>query len=76
MIKIKQVEVEGEYYPHIPNLFWHSGSFWFNEEKVKEVYNNGSKSILLYGNSKRGVIKLRKFAKRCRIKIFTEPLPF
>lgn len=76
MPKIKEVEIDGFMFTNIDGLFWHSGHFWFNDEIVPEVFNNGSKSILLYGNSKRGVIKLRKFAKRCRIKILTEPLPF
>lgn len=73
---IKEVEVDGYYFTTIKNLFWHSNKFWFNETEVKQVYNNGSISLLLYGSSKIGVKKLRKFAKKCKIKIYTEPIPF
>ena len=76
MPKIKEVEIDGYYFTNIDNLFWHSGKFWMNDIEVKEVYNNGSKSILLYGIEKRGIKKLRQFAKPCKIKIYTEPLPF
>lgn len=76
MSKIKEVEVEGEMFLNIPGLFYHSGKFWYNEVQVKEVYNNGSKSILLYSSSKIGVKKLRRFAKTCKIKLYIEPLPF
>lgn len=75
-VRLKEVEIDGYYFTNIQYLFWHSGKFWFNEEEVKEVYNNGSKSILLYGSQKRGVKKLRKFARPCKIKIFIQPLPF
>ena len=73
---IKEVEIDGYMFTNIEGLFWHSGNFWFNNEIVPMVFNNGSKSILLYGYSKRGISKLRKFAKPCRIKIYTETLPF
>jgi hypothetical protein len=76
MPRIKEVEIDGYYFTNIEGLFWHSGKFWFNDDPVKEVFNNGSRSILLYGVQKRGVKKLRKFAKPCKIKIFTEKLPF
>ena len=76
MAKIKEVEVSGYCFTNIKNLFWHSGKFWMYNKEVKEVYNNGTKSILLYGTEKRGVIKLRKFAQACKIIIYTEPLPF
>ena len=76
MSKIKEIEVDGEYFTSIPNLYFHSGKFWYNEKEVKEVYNNGSKSILIYGSTKMGVKKLRTFAKPCRIKLYIEPLPF
>jgi hypothetical protein len=76
MSKIKEVEIHGYYFTNIENLFWHSGKFWMRDKEVKQVYNNGSKSILLYGVEKRGVKKLRRFAKPCKIKIHTEPLPF
>ena len=74
--RLKEVEIDGYYFTNIAGLFWHSGKFWYNETEVKEVYNNGSKSILLYGCSKLGVKKLRKSAKKCRIKLYTESLPF
>lgn len=74
--RIKEVEIDGYYFTNIPALFWHSGKFWYNEFEVKEVYNNGSKSILLYGVSKLGIKKLRKSAKKCKIKLYIEPLPF
>lgn len=76
MPKIKEVEVDGYYFTNIDRLFWHSGKFWMNDEEVPIVFNNGSKSILLYGSSKRGLNKLRKFAKQCKVKLYTEPLPF
>ena len=74
--RLKEVEIDGYYFIGIEGLIWHSGKFWHYEEEVKEVYNNGSKSILLYGSVKRGIKKLRKFAKPCKIKILTENLPF
>lgn len=76
MPRIKEVEIDGFMFTNIEGLFWHSGHFWMNDEIVPVVFNNGSKSILLYGYSKRGIKKLRNFAKPCKIKIFTEPLPF
>ncbi len=76
MPKIKEVEIDGYYFTNVDGLFWHSGKFWFNEVEVKEVYNNGSKSILIYGSTKMGVKKLRTFAKRCKIKLYIEHLPF
>jgi len=74
--RIKEVEVDGYYFTNVEGLFWHSGKFWFNEQEVKQVYNNGSKSILLYGSRKMGVKKLRKSAKPCKVKLYTIPLPF
>ena len=74
--RLKEVEIPGYYFIGIEGLLWHSGKFWYNEEPVKEVYNNGSKSILLYGTTKRGVKKLRTIAKPCTIKLMTENLPF
>lgn len=70
------IEIDGYYFIGIEGLYFHSDKFWFNEEEVKQVYNNGSLSILLYGTSKKSIKKLRKQARRCRIKLFTEPLPF
>ena len=75
-MQIKEAEIDGFYFTDVPGLFFHSDNFWFNEEKVKRVNNNGSLSILLYGSQKKSIKKLRKNARRCRIKIYTEPLPF
>jgi len=74
--RLKEIEISGYYFTNIEGLFWHSDKFWFNEKEVPVVYNNGSKSILLYGSSKRSIRQLRKFAKPCKIKLFTEALPF
>lgn len=74
--RLKEIEIDGYYFTNTQGLFWHSGKFWFNEEEVKEVYNNGSKSILLYGSSKRSIRQLRKFARHCKIKLLSETPPF
>ena len=74
--RIQEVEVDGYYFIGYEGLIWHSGEFWFNEERVKKVYNNGSLSILLYGSSKKSIKQLRKLAKKCRVKIVKEKLPF
>jgi hypothetical protein len=74
--RLKEVEINGYYFTNTEGLFWHSGKFWFNEQEIKQVNNNGSLSILLYGSSKRSVKKLRKFARPCKIKLFIEALPF
>lgn len=76
MPRIKEVEIDGFLFTNIEGLFWHSGDFWMNNKIVPVVENNGSRSILLNGNSKRGLKKLRKFARPCKIKIYTEKLPF
>ena len=76
MVKIKEVEIDGYLFTNIDGLFWHSGNFWMNDEIVKQVYNNGSLAILLYGSQKRSIKQLRKYAKPCKIKIYTEKLPF
>jgi hypothetical protein len=74
--RLREVEIDGYYFINVDGLFWHGGKFWYNETEVKRVYNNGSLSILLYGSQKLGVKKLRKYARKCKIKIFTEQLPF
>lgn len=74
--RLKEVKIEGYYFVGIEGLLWHSGEFWYNEEKVKKIENNGSLSILLYGTSKRGVKKLRQLARPCKIKLHKEDLPF
>lgn len=74
--RLKDVEVDGYYFIGYEGLLWHSGSFWFNEIECKQVNNNGSLSILLYGNSKKSVKQLRKMARKCKIKLLKETLPF
>jgi hypothetical protein len=74
--RLKDIEIDGYYFTEIAGLYWYSGKFWFNEKEVKQVYNNGSLSLLLYGSSKKSIKKLRKQAGKCRIKLFTEKLPF
>jgi hypothetical protein len=73
--RLQDVEVEGYYFPQHEGLLWHSGEFWFNEEQVKKVCNNGSISLLICG-SKIGLKKLRKQARKCKIKLLKEKLPF
>jgi hypothetical protein len=74
--RLKDIEVKGYYFIAYEGLYWHSGHFWFNEEKVKQVENNGSLSILLYGTSKKSVKKLRAMALPCTIKLLKEKMPF
>lgn len=74
--RLKDVEINGYYFIGYEGLFWHSGKFWYNEIEVKQVYNNGSLSILLYGSSKKSIKQLRKIAKPCKIKLLKETLPF
>lgn len=62
------VKTEGYYFPRHPRLVWHSGRWWINEVPTKEVYNNGSKSVL-YGGTKLGLKKLRTQATKCMIEI-------
>lgn len=68
--RLKEVNINGYYFLNEPGLFWHSGKFWYDEKEVKQVFNNGSLSVLI-GNKKLGVKKLRKNAKPCVINIFT-----
>jgi len=76
IFRLKDIEVDGYYFIGYEGLIWHSGKFWFNEQEVKQVFNNGSLSILLYGSSKKSIKQLRKLAKPCRIKLLKEVLPF
>lgn len=76
MPKIKEIQVQGYFFTDVPELYWHSGKFWFNEKEVKKVYNNGSLSLLLYGTTKKSVAKLRRTAKKCNIIIYRQKLPF
>jgi hypothetical protein len=63
-----EAKVNGWYFPNIPNLFWHSGSFWIGEEMCKIVFKNGSRSVLV-GNTKYGLKKIRTQAQPCEITI-------
>lgn len=74
--RLRDVEVDGYYFIGYEGLLWHSGSFWFNEIECKQVCNNGSLSIIIYGSSKKSVKKLRKIARQCKIKLLKEKLPF
>lgn len=76
MPKIKEVKVNGYGFRGYDGLFWHSGKFWFNDAEVKQVYNNGSLSLLIYGTSKKSIKQLRKLAYPCQIIIYKEALPF
>lgn len=76
IFRIEQVEIDGYYFIGYEGLIWHSGEFWFNEQLVKKIFNNGSLSILMYGNSKKSIKQLRKLARKCRVKIIKEQLPF
>jgi hypothetical protein len=69
-----KIEVNGFYFPSMPGLVFHSGIFWLNNNKVKYVYNNGSKAILIAG-TKRGLTKFRKEALPCVVTIYNN-LPF
>ena len=74
--RLKEVEIDGYYFIGYEGLLWHSGKWWIDEKEIKVVENNGSLSILLYGSSKKSIKQLRKLAKPCKIKLFTETLPF
>ena len=41
--RLKDIEIEGYYFPNHEGLYWHSGKFWFNEIECKKVSNNGCK---------------------------------
>lgn len=73
--RLQDIETDGYYFTDHPCLYWHSGEFWFNETQLKKVYNNGSLSVLLH-QSKLSIKKLRKQARKCRIKLLKETLPF
>lgn len=75
-MNIKEVIVEGYRFASVPNLFFHSGKFWMNGKEVRQVYNNGSKALLLYGVSKKSIKQLRKQAIKCTITIYKELSPF
>jgi hypothetical protein len=73
-VRLKEVTVDGFLFPNHEGLIWHSGSFWFGDRELKRVCNNGSLAVDFFG-SKLGVKKLRKQARRCRVKIEEERLP-
>lgn len=74
-LRLQDIEIDGYYFIGYEGLYWHSGEFWFNEMQLKKVNNNGSLSIILHG-SKLGVKKLRKQARKCKIKLLKQQLPF
>jgi hypothetical protein len=74
-VRLKNVEIEGYYFINHPGLYWHSGSFWHNEDEIKIVYNNGSNAVKFCGK-KLGIKKLRKQAIKCKINIEKYSLPF
>ena len=76
MPKVRIIQVYGYTFKSVPNLVWHSGKFWMNDKEVKQVCNNGSISLLLYGSSKKSLKKLRKEAVKSIITIEEEKLPF
>lgn len=57
----------------IENLYCDlKGNFFYNEKPIKKVYNNGSIAVKI-GNSKRGLISLRKIAYKTEREIFFCP---
>ena len=75
LFRYEQIEIDGYYFINHQGLYWHSGHFWDGEQKVKQVYNNGSLAIL-FGTKKLGVKKLRPQAIKCKIKLLKQKLPF
>lgn len=71
-----EVRVTGYRFPSYEGLIFHSGKFWLHEAEVKEVYNNGSLSMVIHG-VKRGKEKLlkqlRKEAVKCIIDFIDIP---
>jgi hypothetical protein len=63
-----EVTVKGWIFPSLPGLVWHSGKFWLNDQPCKQVFNNGSISIL-YAGSKRSLKKLRQEAQPCMVTV-------
>ena len=61
-------QVQGWIFPSKPGLVWHSGKWWVNGIETRQVYNNGSLSVL-YAGSKCSIKKLRKEAQPCNITI-------
>jgi hypothetical protein len=56
-MRVKETRIECYKFHQYPNLSFHSGKFWYNEIEVKEIYNNGSISLLING-IKKGKTKL------------------
>jgi len=69
--RLNEIEVNGYYFVGYEGLLWHSGKWWHNNVEQKVVENNGSLSVLLYGFSKKSIRQLRKVAKPCKIKVYT-----
>lgn len=68
-MKPAEITIAGYYFPDVPDLVWHSGKFWIGNKEQPIVYNNGSRSVLLYGSSKKSLIRLRKNAHPCTLKL-------
>lgn len=64
---MRNLDIKQEYevvykFTNIENLYCDlKGNFFYNDKPVKKVYNNGSIAVKI-GNSKRGLISLRKQA--------------
>lgn len=58
-VRFQENKIEGYSFKNYPNLYFHSGQFWFEEKICKRVENNGSLSIKV-NKSKLGLKKLRK----------------
>ena len=71
-VRFQENKIEGYSFKNYPNLYFHSGQFWFEEKICKRVENNGSLSIKV-NKSKLGLKKLRKNAIKFIIELQTCP---
>ena len=75
-IRINSIKLTGYVFHSFPGLVFHSCKFFMNEEPVKEVYNNGSLAIMLYGKKfgkEKLLRKLRSEATKCEIELINCP---
>jgi hypothetical protein len=75
-IRIDSIKLTGYIFHSFPGLVFHSGKFFMNEKTVKEVYNNGSIAIMLYGKKygkEKLLRKLRTEAVKCEIELIQPP---
>lgn len=63
---VEEIVIDGYYFINHEGLYWHSGQFWYNEEQLKKVNNNGSLSILLH-SSKLGVYNIAIYTLKLKI---------